>query len=46
MAYNLFRNSVLPNSGGWLDQSYKYSTIMIFMDSEVKAHQKENNGKK
>jgi hypothetical protein len=46
MSYNIYKNGILPNAGGWLDQSYKYINIMTFIDAEIMNHQREQNGKK
>ena len=45
-AYSLYKNSVLPNSGGWLDQAEKFISIMLFIDAKVESHKREANGKK
>lgn len=44
-AYNLFKQSILPNDGGWLSQTDKYIKLMLFMDSKVEGF-KQNYGKK
>jgi hypothetical protein len=35
VAYNFFKQGVLPNTGGWLDQSHKYLQAVQFIDAEV-----------
>lgn len=45
-AYNLFKNGILPNAGGWLDQSTKFVDVICFIDSEIMKHNKEKNGRK
>jgi len=47
-AYGMFKNGMLPNSGGWLDQSNKYIEMMLYMDCIISKNNNEkvNNGKK
>ncbi len=34
-AYNLFTKGMLPNAGGWLDQSNKFIEAMLLITNEV-----------
>ena len=45
-AYNLYKSGVMPNAGGWLDQTDKFISIMLFIDSKIESYKRENNGKK
>lgn len=45
-AFTLYGQGILPNSGGWLDQTDKYISIMLFIGSKIDSYKRENNGKK
>jgi len=34
-AYSFFRNHILPNSGGWLDQPKKFRDAMLIIEDQV-----------
>lgn len=40
-AYDCYKNGVLPNVGGWLDQSNKYLEIMVFINNQISQHERE-----
>lgn len=35
-AYNFMEKGILPNVGGWLDQSNKFLEVITFIGNEVK----------
>lgn len=35
IAYNFFKQGILPNAGGWLNQSHKFLQAVQFIDAEV-----------
>jgi len=43
--YELYKQGVLPNSGGWLDQTDKFVSIMLFIDNKIESYRNQN-GKK
>ena len=45
MAYKMFKNGFLPNSGGWLQQANKFNEVMQFIDNELELHKKEQEAK-
>ena len=34
-AYNRYSKGFLPNEGGWLDQSYKFNTVLDIIEGEM-----------
>lgn len=45
-AYFQYEKGLLPNPGGWLDQTCKFTIIMTFIGNLFAKHQEEkNNGK-
>ena len=44
-AYNFYKSGILPNAGGWLDQTDKFNEVMLFIDNEIRKHEKEQNGR-
>jgi len=40
-AYNYLDKGILPNSGGWMDQSKRFIDMMSFMINIVAEHQQE-----
>lgn len=40
-AFNLYEKGILPNVGGWCDQSSKYIESMQFISSEISQREKE-----
>ena len=41
----MFKNGLLPGSGGWLIQANKYVQVMAFIDSEMNKHKQNTVGK-
>lgn len=48
-AYQMFKNGILPNTGGWLNQTNKFIEIMTFIEGRVFIFNNEmrvGNGRK
>ena len=45
-AYNYFKRGMLPNVGGWRDQSSKFVEFMEIMEREIDKIRKSKNGRK
>lgn len=46
-AFSMYKNGFLPDSGGWLRQTNKFTEVMAFIDAEISKHnQAVNNGRK
>lgn len=43
-AYREYRAGFLPNTGGWLDQTVRFSTIIALIDKLVIKYEEEKNG--
>lgn len=41
-AFALYQKSILPNGGGWINESQKYLDAMIILDNEFKKIENEN----
>lgn len=41
-AYEFYKNGILPSSGGWLDQSFKFNETMLFISGKIEEHRREN----
>lgn len=44
--YNLFKNGILPNDGGWLRQANKFLEVMLFIDLKINENNLKSHGKK
>jgi len=44
IAHSMFQKGLLPNAGGWMQQSNKFIEVMFFLDAEIKRHNEQ--GKK
>ena len=45
-ANNFYKNGIMPNNNGWIEQTNKFNEVMLFIDNKINEHQKEQNGRK
>lgn len=44
-AYNFYKNNILPNGNGWINEAEKYLEAMIIVDSEIAKLNKSKSHK-
>lgn len=45
-AYNYFKLGILPNAGGWREQSSKFIDLMGIIERDIDNIRKDNHGRK